>query len=229
MNIQALLKKDPALYADMAAYLQNGSCDVALSTPTALWLKLRGEGLHAIAAFDLAEASAILQRLPKDDACVLRGCEGLRELAKAAGFHGCEPCWQVVYEKNIPLPVNTELTIRHPDGQDFAKVRATYTMAGDDELRHDFAQPDFLGGYLDGQMVGYIGLHSEGSMGLLHVFSEYRRRGYAEAIYATLINNQLAHRRIPFAQVICGNEPSLALQRKLGLTVSNDLIYWIWQ
>ena len=229
MKIETLLRQDPALYADMQAYLQSGEWKIAYESETALWLSWNRGWLHGIAALDLEEARDILQRIPKDDAFVLRGCKGLRELGERFGFQGCNPCYQAVYEQKTPIQVKTNLTIRHPDPGDFAQVAESYDMADGEELRRDFDREDFLGAYLDGSFVGYVGLHGEGSMGLLHVFPAYRRKGYAEALYGTLINNQLQKGRIPFAQILEDNKASLALQRKLGFTISKDFIYWMWR
>lgn len=228
MDIKKLVELDPALYADMATYLEDGDWTIEYDSGTALWLRWKRGWLHAMALFDLDEARRLLAQIPKEDACVLRGCEGLRELAAEVGFDGCNPCWQAVYEKKTPIPVQTELTIRHPDARDFQKVADTYELGAEEELRKDFASPDFFGAYLDGEFVGYIGVHGEGSMGLLYVAPPYRRRGYAEAIYGTLINRQLQKGRLPFAQILEDNTASLALQRKLGLTVSQGLLYWTW-
>ena len=229
MRIERLLQKDPALYADMGACLRAGDWKTEQDSETALWLRYLDGPIHAIAAFDLRAAAAILSAIPPDELLVLRGCPGLRELAAEFGYNGCTPCWQAVYEKKTPVPVQTELTIRHPDAADYPKVAESYHIGDEDELRKDFARPDFLGGYLGGELVAYAGVHSEGSMGMLHVFPEFRRRGYAEAIYGTLINRQLEQGRVPYAQIIVGNEPSLCLQRKLGFTLSRDLLYWMWQ
>lgn len=229
MKLDALTKSDPALYADMNAYLLSGEWETAYDSPTALWMKWKRGWLHAVAAFDLAEARQLLAQIPREDAVVLRGCAGLRELAAGLGFSGCNPCVQVVYEKTEPVPVRTELSIRHPDEKDFQAFAESYEMGGGDELREDFASPDFLGGYLGEEFVGYIGVHGEGSMGLLHVFPPYRRRGYAEALYGTLINNQLQKGRLPFAQIIADNEKSLQLQWKMGVRISDGLVYWLWR
>ena len=229
MTIDALTKNDPALYADMQAYLRSGEWEIAYDSPTALWMSWKRGWLHAVAAFDLAEARDLLVRIAPEDAVVLRGCGGLRELAAGLGFSGCHPCVQVVYEKTEPVEVRTELTIRRPDEKDFQAFADSYDLGGGDELREDFASPDFLGAYLGEAFVGYIGVHGEGSMGLLHVFPPYRRRGYAEALYGTLINNQLEKGRLPFAQILADNEQSLQLQRKMGGRISDGLLYWMWR
>lgn len=229
MDIQRLFASDHALYADMEAYRRSGDWTVAYDSETALWLRWNRGWLHAIAAFDLCEAKRLIAQIPVGDAIVLRGCPGLRELAEGLGFTGCNPCRQAVYEKKTPPPVRTALTIRHPDERDFSMVAESYELGTEDELREDFASPDFLGAYLDGEFIGYIGVHGEGSMGLLYVAPPYRRRGYAEALVAALLNNQLRKGRLPFAQTLADNAASLALQRKLGFTVSEDLICWVWR
>ena len=228
MRIETLKQTDPALYADMDFHMRSGEWTVIHDSPTSLWLRWNRGWLHDVAAFDLTEARKLLSQISLEDALCLRGCEGLRELASELGFNGCNPCRQAVYEKPSSLPVRTELTIRHPDEKDFPKVAESYHLATEEELREDFASPDFLGGYLGDEFVGYIGVHSEGSMGLLYVFPPYRRRGCAEALYRTLINSQLQKGRLPFAQIIEGNESSMALQRKIGLRLSDGLLYWMW-
>ena len=229
MEIEAVRKNDPALYADLESYLRSGEWRIEYDSPTALWLTWDRGWLHAVAASDPEEARRLLARIPPADAVVLRGCNGLREVASECGFNGCNPCRQAVYEKTVPVPVCTDLTIRHPDAGDFPKVAGSYHMVTEEELKADFEGPDFLGGYLDGTLAGYIGIHSEGSMGMLYVFPPFRRHGYAEALYGTLINSQLGKGRLPFAQIIADNGASLQLQRKLGLRVSDGLLYWMWR
>lgn len=229
MEIEKLFKTDPALYADMETFLRSGEWRILHESPTALLLHWKHDWLYALAAFDPEEARDLLAQIPLDRVVVPRGFDGLRELAVERGFTGSNPCRQAVYEKTEPVEVRTELTIRRPDGKDYPKFRETYDMGSEDELREAFFGPDFLGGYLGDELVGYIGIHGEGAMGMLHVFEPFRRRGYAEAIYASLINSQLEKGRLPYAQVIEGNEASLSLQRKLGFTVSEGLLYWMWR
>ena len=229
MDIETFAAADPALYADMEAYRKSGEWETAYESQTALWLRWNRGWLHAIAAFDLSEARRIPERIPLDDAIVLRGQKGLRELAAACGFNGCNPCIQAVYDRKETIPVRTELVIRRPDESDFPKVAESYDMGAEEELHEDFHSPDFLGAYLFGEFVGCIGVHGEGSMGMLYVFPAYRRRGYAEALYATLINNQLEKGRLPFAQILEDNGASVALQRKMGLKLSEGRILWMWR
>lgn len=75
--------------------------------------------------------------------------------------------------------------------------------------------------------VGYIGQHPEGSMGLLYIFPEYRRHGYAEELERFQINEIVSQGRTPYAHIIEDNEKSLALQKKLGAIFADDKIVWL--
>lgn len=69
-----------------------------------------------------------------------------------------------------------------------------------------------------GQLTGFIGEHTEGSIGLLEVFPEHRRHGYAQALESLMINLHLSKGRMPYCQVALDNEASHALQAKLSFT-----------
>ena len=83
-------------------------------------------------------------------------------------------------------------------------------------------------GFLDGEPVGFVGEHLEGSMGLLYVLPEFRRRGFGEALEKFCIAKTIEKGFVPFGQVEKDNAASLNLQKKLGFTVSENLIFWMW-
>lgn len=89
------------------------------------------------------------------------------------------------------------------------------------ELRQRLSLGWFLGGFdEDDDLVGFIGGHEEGSMGMLEVFEGHRREGWATALEASLITRQMAWGWTPWAQIFEGNVASIALQERLGLTVT---------
>ena len=84
-----------------------------------------------------------------------------------------------------------------------------------------------FGVFVRGEIAGFVGTHEEQTMGLLEILPEYRRLGLAYALEAHLINHLLSIGQTPFCQVAIHNEPSLRLQRKLGLTISDTVVYWL--
>lgn len=91
----------------------------------------------------------------------------------------------------------------------------------------DRIENGMIGGILDGQLAGFAGIHQEGTVGMLEVLPEFRRRGLAEVLEAAVINLQLERGRLPYCHIRVGNEASMALQRKLGLTIDDHPMFWV--
>ena len=83
-------------------------------------------------------------------------------------------------------------------------------------------------GIFDGEaLAGFVGVHDEGSLGMLEVLPPYRRRGYGLVLQLAIVRAALAQERYAYGQVAEDNAASLALQRKAGMTVCPDKIYWL--
>ena len=98
-----------------------------------------------------------------------------------------------------------------------------------EEMEKVVRRRSVLLGYDGDCLVGFIGEHLEGSMGLLYVFPEYRRRGFGSALQTHYIVKTMENGYIPFGQVEKSNRGSLKLQEKLGMTRSDNLIVWMWR
>ncbi len=81
--------------------------------------------------------------------------------------------------------------------------------------------------YVENALAGFIGMHTEGSMGMLEILPEYRRRGYAYRLECFLVDWFLKAGRVPYCHVIDGNEASVALQKKVGLVRAEKPSYWL--
>ncbi len=95
------------------------------------------------------------------------------------------------------------------------------------ELEGLLKQGLLLGGFEGGELVGFVGEHPGGSMGMLEVFPEHRGRGWGEALERAKIEDQLARGLRPWCEVWPENRDSLRLQRRLGLKVqaANESCY----
>lgn len=227
MKSDKFINHENALYADMRAAMNEGRAEIVYDSETALLLRETVCDVHFLAVQSAQDAEKLLRDLREKDPVVVLHGKALFDVAEKLGYEVDPPCCQAMYAGSL-LPIDGELTLRHPNEADFETVDANYHLINGAELHKDFAKPEFLGGYLDGKLVGFAGLHSEGSMGLLTVLPEYRRRGFAQQIYSTLVNNQLQKGRIPYAQIYTDNENSLNLQKKLGFALSSDVIAWSW-
>lgn len=77
------------------------------------------------------------------------------------------------------------------------------------------------------ELAGFIGKHSEGSIGMLTVFPAYRRRNVALALETFMINRDLEQGFLPYGQVKDHNLASIALQQKVGLCFSKTSLFWM--
>ena len=84
------------------------------------------------------------------------------------------------------------------------------------------------GAFDEDRIIGFIGIHNEGSMGMLFVEEAYRKKGVGASLESYLINLQISNGLTPYCHIIEGNDKSLALQEKLGLYVADTPLWWIW-
>lgn len=85
---------------------------------------------------------------------------------------------------------------------------------------------EVLGLFVDDVLVGMVGRHPEGCLGMLKVFDEYKRKGYGMALEKAKINDLIDRNQRVFEEVVEGNDASTSLQHKLGLIQGERTIYW---
>lgn len=85
----------------------------------------------------------------------------------------------------------------------------------------------FHGAFLEGALTGFVGVHGEGSVGMLQVLPEYRRIGVAQALLSFICNRFISQKMVPFAQIITDNGASIALFAKLGFSIAHTPIWWL--
>lgn len=138
-------------------------------------------------------------------------------------------CFQAAYLGKSKLHVNKELEIRRLEPDQIDIIMKHYHKLSKGELEELINDGSLFGGYKDGNLIGFIGNHLEGSLGILEVFPEYRRQGYGTVLESHMANRMLETGRVPFAQIETYNEKSLALQRKLGFSLSREKMYWLFR
>ena len=144
------------------------------------------------------------------------------------GREKCQPCTQAAYLGRNPFPLPPGLDIRRLGEEYFPAVVEHYHAFSDpDYIRRRLAAGVMHGAFLNGELAGFIGMHAEGSVGMLEVFPPYRRRGIAAGLMAFQANWVLAQGWVPFSQIWEGNEASFALHRRLGWSLCPSPMYWV--
>ena len=120
-----------------------------------------------------------------------------------------------------------DLDVR-PLTQEHAALAASVYHDGDGAYIRDRIEHGALFGVFESDaLAGFAGFHDDGSMGMLEILPPFRRRGYAAQLEAFLIAAALKESRTPYCHVVDGNEASLHLQRKMGLTCTCLPAIWV--
>ena len=206
MTAAEYLASEPVGNADLLEMLRRGTADVLYCTQHALAMHERVSGAAVLCAETEREARAALAHLPRTGLYVAHGALCARLLREETGCTGGQKCRQARYLRPVPpAPV---------PGRDYVAER--------------LAAGAMTGAFLDGVLAGFIGIHEEGSIGMLEVLPAYRRRGLGYALEAGAIRRALKEGAIPYCQVIEGNTASMELQKKLGLEFSDGFVYWLF-
>ena len=210
--------------------LRRGSGEILADEKDALLIRDRISGAYLFACDDAAVGIPLLEEHIGRD-CGLLMVSG-RSLGRAAferyGFAEKIECYQVAYYGPKPSDESV-LRFREADEDDLAMLIGNYHRISPEELGEAVRRRSVLLGYYRDRPVGFIGEHLEGSMGMLYVFPEYRRRGFGAALQRRLIAKTMEAGYIPFGQVETGNVASLELQKKTGMTRSDNVIVWMWR
>lgn len=224
----AYLNQDPILHVSMLEPLRHGLAQVAAVSDRGVILKFGREAEDAIwmvAAADTDEALRLLKGMPFFHTWNIITEALARDLAEIYHLKINCPCHQAVYTSQERLPVTAD--IRQLDMSYLDIVARSYSLFYDPDYVADRIRAGVMyGAFVDGKLAAFVGEHSEGSQGMLEVFPEYRRRGLGIQLASFQINRVLDQGRVPFDQVVLGNESSTKLQQKLGMVFSKDTISW---
>ncbi|MBP5617954.1 MAG: GNAT family N-acetyltransferase [Clostridia bacterium] len=210
--------------------MQRGRGEIVAEPEGALLVRDRISGALMLACDDRRVGKTLLDRYV-DSACdLLMVADHALGMAsfEQCGFSDKLECYQVVYCGDMPVG-DDRLTYRVAEESDLPMLTATYRFISAEEIAELVKMRTILLGYDRDQLVGFVGEHLEGSMGLLHVFPEYRRQGYGSALQKEYMIRTMKLGFVPFGQVEKNNAASLCLQKKLGLQLSDNLIVWMWR
>ncbi len=225
------LEKDFAYHADMLDALLAEGSEVLYSEDDGVMIRMGEWGPYAISAKTEEAMEKMAKLIPeKRYMAVVRPFKFIPKFFEIKGRPvETMPCYQAAYKGKEPVleyevpgiefrPLTMEnlsfVCENYDDDEKYMKSRIEYGMLGAfDE---------------NGNCAGFVGFHGEGSMGLLTVLPEYRRKGIGIALEARNLNRRLSEGRIPFGHVVVGNEKSEGLQRKIGMEFSDKIVTWVF-
>ncbi|MDL2249016.1 GNAT family N-acetyltransferase, partial [Tyzzerella sp. OttesenSCG-928-J15] len=138
-------------------------------------------------------------------------------------------CFQALYNGEMPPAPKLEapFAIKKLEEKHIAIVLENYKAVDSEDYIKDRIA-DGMFGIFDGEILtSFIGKHAEGSMGLLYVLPEYRKKGFAQALATFMVRRCIENGELPYSQITVANTASYALHQSLGFEISEKKVYWL--
>lgn len=217
-------------YLGLDRVMKRGSGKIIAQTEKALLIKDTVSEAYLLACEEMETAMALLDCYLKEDCRLFMASN--YEIGKAVfekyGFLEKLECYQVAYYGEKPV-IGDELSFRIAGETDLGILIENYDLISKEELEKAVERKSIVLGYHKVNLIGFMGEHLEGSMGMLYIFPQYRRKGFGMSLQKYFIRKTMEEGYIPFGQVEKDNEKSLNLQKKIGMTKSDRQIMWMWK
>lgn len=229
LQAMAYFQKDVVGHLDMSEMICRGSGEILFADSEAgVCIREINTGGYFLSARDEETGKFMLGQIDSCELICLHQ-EFLYQMAREK-FHFSEELQvkQYGYMSLEPVCEDGPLEIREIDEKDLAILLEQYHVYSMDELCDLRRRHYLFGGYLNTELVGFVGIHPEGSLGLLKVLDSHLRKGYGRQLEAFITNHVIKKGWIPFGQVAKGNQASIALQSSMGISPSESWIYWMF-
>lgn len=222
---RAWLSRDALLHTDMTEALRRGLGEIAAATDRGVLLSVDEGYCGMLSCADPETALRLLQgkRFPL---LAVHQAEMETPLCRELPMECWMRCRQAVYPGKEP-PAETGEEIRPLSAEHLDFLQANYRHEDSEYLSWLLERQALFGAFREGVLVGFIGKHAEGAMGLLEVLPAWRRQGVGESLERFLIARELERGFVPYCQVFTDNRASLALQKKLGLRLADGAVIWL--
>lgn len=179
------------------------------------------------------------RRQKKEVYLILHQEEMVSSAKELLGVEEIMSCYQTVYTQKESLPITglyrmdgqpTEsgLIIRKLGEPDKEAALLIYTgVDGTSYVEKCLDHGNLYGAFFGDELAGIMGIHEDGSLGMLEVKQKFRGQKVAKALETYLINQTLSWGWIPYGQVEENNEISGKLQESLGLYTSKGKMFWM--
>ena len=221
------LSKDKRNNIHMIESLSRGKSEILYAENGNVLLFDEDFKLCMISAQNKEAGEKLVELIPKEVQFVISSQAFLNDLiCEKCSFVLHHECFQVCYTNKVSLPVRYKdirpLTLEHLD-----YVAEHYEMTDREYVKERLLKKAMYGAFAEDKLVGFIGIHAEGSAGLLYVEEAYRRQGIGRALEAFLINWHVKNGYTPYGHVVKENEISLKMQESMGFYVAKNPVFWL--
>lgn len=221
-----LEEKDRVRYADFIVPLRTGQASIHHLSEHGLVIAQAYSA--AAVCFPKGNAAELARHLPRGKRSLSIHGSKLRAAVEAQTGESLSLITaQYVYVKSeVDLSVPSSCSFRVLTVKDKDLVTEHYHLVNESIITSYLRNGQITGLEAGGRLVGFIGVHYGGSMGILEVFPGQRRHGFGELLERYLISSQISKGLIPYCHIVDGNVRSMLLQKKLGLIADSLPVYW---
>jgi GNAT superfamily N-acetyltransferase len=221
------LTKDELIHMDMLEAIRRGNADIIYASLDGVMLQEKYSGAYMLSKMDKTLGISLLEKLHEPKLIEVHQEYLAQHASGRFAFSDILECFQAVYTGKDKPKLAKGLTIKRPTDEELVVIKDNYNKISNEEFYKINEIGNLYAGAADGEMIGFVGSQLEGSVGLLKVFPEFRRLGYGMELEKHMICLMMDKGYVPFGQVESHNEKSLAMQKKLGLEISKDKLYWL--
>lgn len=222
------LIKNPLLHMGMIEPIHRDSADILYAEIDGVLIKEQKSNAYMVSVDNFEKGQGLINSILKCDLIVAHQEFMVDYISKRFKLTEKLECVQVVYMNKTKIHVKEELELRQLDMNQMEVILEHYDKLSNNEIEDLLKNGNLFGGYRNGTLIGFVGTHLEGSIGLLKVFPPYRRLGYGATLESHMVNKILEDGLVPFAQVEIENKKSIDLQKKLRFKISKDKLYWLF-
>lgn len=231
-SIVRYLEKDEILYTEMLEVYRRGNCEILYEENDGILLYDHTCHEYLATASTKAGAKDILLKIPTDYEMLIVNDDVFLSLENI-DFKYAEKLvfYNYVYEKRSKYKIpdnNLEFKILDDSFIPFVKEHYSVKSLCNDIYLKSRIKEGMLGAFINDTIVGFIGMHDNGAMGMLEVLEAYRGKHIGMLLQMKYTNYLLEKKYAGaiYSQVYQKNEVSMHLQNKLLLKKSDKPSYW---
>ncbi len=232
MRALSLLQRDKLLYADMILAVEQKLASIEYAGEEGVVLYYAHMTTYSVAVFK-DNHSFIFdnfdEKFNKEKDCfVTHDLKSFEIIKEKYVVSRATECYTAVYDRQeFPmLAGNCDVKVLEEKyTEDTIKNYTLYDAT--EEITENIEKGKMLGAFVDGKLAGFIGFHGEGSIGMLHVFPEYRRLKIGSDLLISQLKLQREKGEKSYTQVVTSNVASYKMHESLGFTFSTPTVVWI--
>lgn len=223
------LLQDPVFHMNMIEVIRRKSAHIIDACEDGVLLYDKISAAHMISTNNPSIALHFLGQIEKATLFVAHQNFCLEEIENRFKLKKSMECYQAVLsDKQCLRMPKTPFSYKLLSLAQLDEVCSMYSIdLGSDYLKNRILHQDMYGAFDGDILVGFIGLHAEGSMGMLEVKEAYRFKKVASSLVIYLSNILLQQDKTPFSQLKISNTASRKLNEKLGFTISDKTLFWL--